>query len=146
MIFKNANQIQEQIIQGGLMDNVSIIIRNRNEGEYIGFTLQSCLDFFNKPEIIIIDNNSTDDSLEIVNMFSDRTDINIHTIDHYTPGKSINLGVKNSTRDTILILSAHSQILKLDLNIVNEQLKKHVAVFGKQIPIYKGKKITPRYG
>ena len=48
-------------------------------------------------------------------------------------------------RDTILVLSAHSQILDLDLEEVNKQLKKHVAVFGKQIPIYRGKKITPRY-
>ena len=57
-IFKNVNLIQEKIMQEGLMDNISIIIRNRNEGEFIGFALQSCLDFFNKPEIIIVDNNS----------------------------------------------------------------------------------------
>lgn len=132
-------------MQGDSMDNISIIIRNRNEGEFIGFALQSCLDFFNKPEIIIIDNNSTDDSLEIVNMFSDRTDIKTYTINHYTPGKSINLGVKHATRDVILVLSAHSQILDVSLEEVNKQLKKHVAVFGKQIPIYRGKKITPRY-
>jgi glycosyltransferase involved in cell wall biosynthesis len=132
-------------MQEDLMDNISIIIRNRNEGEFIGFALQSCLDFFNKPEIIIVDNNSTDDSLEIVNLFSDRTTIKIYTINNYTPGKSINLGVENATRDTILVLSAHSQILDLDLEEINKQLKKHVAIFGKQIPIYRGKKITPRY-
>ena len=33
------------------MDNISIIIRNKDEAEFIGFTIQSCLDFFNKPEI-----------------------------------------------------------------------------------------------
>jgi glycosyltransferase involved in cell wall biosynthesis len=53
------------------------------------------LEFFNKPEIIIVDNNSTDDSLEIVNLFSDRTSIKIENINEYTPGKSLNLGVKN---------------------------------------------------
>ena len=36
---------------------VSVIIRNRNEGEYIGFAIQSCIDNFKKPEIIIVDNN-----------------------------------------------------------------------------------------
>ena len=41
------------------MDNISIVIRNRNEGEYIGSAIQSCLDYFNKPEIIVVDNNST---------------------------------------------------------------------------------------
>ena len=38
-------KIQELIILEDLMDNISIIIRNKNEGEFIGFTLQSCLDF-----------------------------------------------------------------------------------------------------
>ena len=95
------------------MDNISIIIRNRNEGEFIGFALQSCLDFFDKPEIIIINNKSTDDSLEVVNLFSDRTDIKICDISHYTPGKSINLGAKKATRDTILVLSAPSPITDL---------------------------------
>ena len=38
------------------MDNISIIIRNNNEVEFIGFAIESCLDHFEKPEIIIVDN------------------------------------------------------------------------------------------
>jgi rhamnosyltransferase len=136
---------QEIITQEGLMDNISIIIRNRNEGEFIGFALQSCLEFFNQPEVIVVDNQSTDDSLEVVNLFSDRTNIEIYPINDYTPGKAINLGVQHATKDTILILSGHSQILNVDLNLVESSLKDYVAVFGKQVPIYRGKKITPRY-
>ena len=45
---------------------ISIIIRNKNEAQFIGFTLQSCLDFFGKPEIIVLDNKSTDDSMDVV--------------------------------------------------------------------------------
>jgi rhamnosyltransferase len=128
------------------MDNISIIIRNRNESEYIGFAIQSCLDYFKKPEIIIVDNNSTDDSLHIVNLFKDRTNIKILNINDYTPGKSINLGVKYATNDYILILSAHSQITNMDFELVKKHLKcGNVAVFGNQNPIYKGKKITKRY-
>ena len=81
------------------MDNISIIIRNRNESEYIGFAIQSCLDYFKNPEIIIVDNNSTDDSLEIVNLFKDRTTIKVITINDYTPGRSINMGVKEASHD-----------------------------------------------
>jgi rhamnosyltransferase len=128
------------------MDNISIVIRNRNESEYIGFAIQSCLDYFNKPEIIIVDNNSTDDSLEIVNLFKDRTTIKVITINDYTPGKSINMGVDNSSNDYILVLSAHSQITSLDFEKVKTHLKNNnVAVFGNQNPIYKGKKISKRY-
>ena len=73
------------------MDNLSIIIRNRNEAEYIGFALQSICDFIPKAEVIVVDNNSTDDSLNVVGLFSDRLDIKIESIDRYTPGRSINL-------------------------------------------------------
>ena len=127
------------------MDRISVIIRNRNEQDYIGFAIQSCLDFFKTPEIIIVDNNSIDNSIEIVNLFSDRTVIKTLNNESYTPGKSINLGVKNASSEYIMILSAHAQIKELDFEIVKENLKKYSAIFGKQIPIYKGKKITPRY-
>jgi glycosyltransferase involved in cell wall biosynthesis len=128
------------------MDNISIIIRNRNEAEHIGFAIQSCLDHFDKPEIVIVDNKSTDDSLEIVNLFKDRTTIKIISIDDYTPGKSINMGVKQCSNDYILILSAHAQIINMNFERVVMHLKnKNVAVFGNQIPVYKGKKISKRY-
>ena len=84
-------------MQEGLINKISVIIRNKNESEYIGFAIQSCLDFFSKPEIIIVDNNSTDDSLDIVNLFKDRTSIKKINISDYSPGRSINLGVKNAT-------------------------------------------------
>ncbi len=127
------------------MDNISIIIRNKNEQDYIGFAIQSCIEFFDKPEIIVVDNNSSDGSIQVVNLFTDRTDIRIINNESYTPGKSINLGIKNCSNDYIMILSAHAQIKKLDFDIVKDNLKKHSAIFGKQIPVYKGKKITPRY-
>tara|TARA_R100001460_G_scaffold65115_2_gene105438 strand:- start:289 stop:930 length:642 start_codon:yes stop_codon:yes gene_type:complete len=127
------------------MDNISVIIRNKNEQEYIGFAIQSVIDSFNEPEIIIVDNYSTDDSLEIVNLFIDRANIKIIKIDDYTPGKSINLGVKHATHNTILVLSAHAQITKVDVTKVNKILKNHKAVMGQQNPIYKGKKISKRY-
>jgi glycosyltransferase involved in cell wall biosynthesis len=128
-----------------LMDNISIIIRNRNESEYIGFAIQSCIEKFNKPQIIVVNNNSTDDSLEIVNLFNNRANIEIIECDNYSPGRSINLGVKKSVNNTILILSAHAQIIDVNLPLIESDLKNHIAVFGKQIPIYRGKKITPRY-
>ena len=128
------------------MDNISVIIRNKNEKDYIGFAIQSVVDNFINPEIIIVDNNSTDESLDTVNLFKPQKDIKIINISNYSPGASLNIGVEHCTNNTILILSAHSQITKTpDINTINSYLDKYVAVFGKQIPIYKGKKITPRY-
>tara|TARA_B110000003_G_scaffold125200_1_gene127412 strand:+ start:4035 stop:4691 length:657 start_codon:yes stop_codon:yes gene_type:complete len=128
-----------------LTSKISIIIRNRNENEYIGFALQSCIEKFDKPEIIIVDNNSSDDSLEIVNLFKDRAIIKVINISDYSPGKSINQAVILCSYENILILSAHAQILNCDLKLVNKYLETYRAVFGNQIPIYKGKKISKRY-
>ena len=101
------------------MDNISIIIRNKDEAEFIGFAIQSCLDFFNKPEIIVMNNESSDDSIEVVQYFNDRTDINLQNVTNYRPGQSINLGVKQASKDYILILSGHSQITKLNFDLAN---------------------------
>ena len=123
---------------------VSVIIRNRDEAEYIGFAIQSIVDHIKDPGIIIVDNNSKDDSMKIVSLF-DRYNIKTYSIDDYTPGKALNLGVTKCSNDIILILSAHSQITKLDLDLVKKSLMSSVAVFGNQIPIFRGKKITKRY-
>ena len=124
---------------------ISIIVRNKNEAEFIGFTLQSCLDFFETPEIIIVDNNSSDDSLDIVQNFNNRTNIIVKNINRYKPGESINKGVKYASHDYVLVLSAHTQIIQLDFESIKKNLDKHKAVFGQQIPIHRGKKITPGY-
>ena len=128
------------------MKNISVIIRCRNEEEHIGLTIQSVIDHFKNPEIIIIDNQSTDESMKIVSLF-DRHDIRKYSLNgNYTPGKSLNFGVKKANNDTILVLSAHSQITTLNIEMLNQWFSQgHVAVFGNQTPIYKGKKISKRY-
>ncbi len=127
------------------MDNISIIIRNKNESRYIGFAIQSCLDHFKKPEIIIVDDNSVDDSEKVISLF-DKADIQICKLKkRYTPGYSLNYGVEKCINNTILVLSAHCQITKMDLDYTKKCLKEYKAVFGNQTPLYRGKKITKRY-
>ena len=104
---------------------ISIIVRNRNEGEYIGFTLQSICDHIPNAEVIVMDNNSTDDSMDVVTLFNTRLNIITSNIENYTPGKSLNVAVNMCSNDIILILSAHSQITKMDLKSVQSLLKFH---------------------
>ena len=136
------------------MDKVSVIIRCRNEAQWIGHAIQSCIDKLHKPEIVVVDNNSTDESMSIVNMFKkddnlnnggNYTKIDTYKINNYSPGKSLNFAVEKCSNENILILSAHSQIMSLDLDKIISKLEDNITVWGKQIPIYKGKKITPRY-
>lgn len=124
---------------------VSVIIRNKNEQMYIGFAIQSVIDYIPNAQIIVIDNNSSDDSLEIVKLFNNRCDISIITIDNYTPGKALNKAAELCKYDIVLILSAHAQITKLDMQLVIDNLNSYVAIFGNQTPIYYGKRINKRY-
>ena len=126
------------------MDNISVIIRNRNEEKHIGYAIQSVLDNFQDPEIIVVDNNSTDNSLGIVNTF-DFEDIKVYNIDSYTPGKSLNFGVSKCSNDYILILSAHTEIIECHWNKIKAYLEDHCVVGCRQIPIWNGKKISRRY-
>lgn len=135
---------QEKFIQEDLMVKTSVIIRNKNEATHIGMAIQSVLDHIPNAEIIIMDNNSTDDSLAVVKLFN-FADIRVVNVDNYSPGRSINLGVDEALGEQILVLSAHAQITKWDQDDVNYSLGKYCSIFGHQTPIYRGKKITPRY-
>ena len=130
------------------MDKFSVLIRNKNEERYIGYAIQSLIDYIGEEfELIIIDNESTDDSLKIVKTFDflNIKQINISKND-YTPGGSLNRGVRNSTNPYILILSAHCEIKSFDGKSIQQKLDDDiVGVWGKQIPIWDGKKISRRY-
>ena len=138
------------------MQNISVIIRLKNEDRWVGHTIQSILDNLDKPEIIIIDNNSNDKSIEIVNSFKEDpairnksnknyTNIKVININNYTPGKALNQGVKLSKKKNILVISSHCVLKKIKIKKHITDLKKYVAVFGNQTPIYEGKKIIKRY-
>jgi glycosyltransferase involved in cell wall biosynthesis len=123
----------------------SVVIRNRNEERFIGHCIQSVVDFLGDGvQIIIVDNESTDNSIRIANTFDylDIKDILISKND-YAPGKSLNLGIKEVINPYTLILSAHCEIIKwADIEDWPDNLG---SIWGKQIPIWDGKKVTPRY-
>ena len=126
------------------MDNVSVIIRCRNEERWMGHSIQSALDFCPDAEIVIVDNGSTDDSMEIVRMFDKWHNIKKCYLNDYSPGMALNLGVKKSQGNNIMILSSHCVIKKMSLSVF-DKLEDYVAVFGNQIPVYRGRRINKRY-
>ena len=85
---------------------ISIVIRNKNEAT----ALESILNILHKiyiddiSEIIIVDNNSIDQSVDIANKFNCK----IIAIDDFTYGKAINLGIEHAQNDLILLLSSHA--------------------------------------
>ena len=136
------------------MSDISVIIRCKDEERWIGHTIQSCIDLIKTPEIIIVDNNSIDESIKIARNFahdpflekSNRyTEIKFVNIDDYTPGKAINLGVRNSTKDIILIISSHCVLKEINIKGIKKQLNDYLCIFGNQNPYYCGKRIKKRY-
>lgn len=136
---------------------ISVLIRCKDEERWIGHTIQSVLDLVPNNEIIVIDDTSQDKSIEIVRQFESNpslelnrakyTDISIHSITDYSPGKAINLGVSVASDDSeyIMIISSHCILKNFDIPDNLNKLEENIAVFGNQIPIYRGQKITKRY-
>ncbi|MFC2101097.1 glycosyltransferase, partial [Bacteroidota bacterium] len=96
------------------MVSVSIVIPCRNEAGYIGKCLDSIIKN-NYPvewvEIFVCDGLSTDDSLHVIKDYTSKY-ANIHLLENkrLTTPYALNLGVKQSKSEVIIILSAHSEI------------------------------------
>ena len=140
--------------------NITFIIRTRNEERWVGHAIQSVLDKVSRPEILIIDNESVDSTLRIVKYFihdpqlndepnhlsrKNYTDLKVLNIKNYTPGSALNYGVKHASNDVVVIMSANCILKKFDIKTIVKNLKKYACIFGNQIPIWEGKKLTKRY-
>ena len=116
---------------------VSIIIRTKNEERWILKCLEQIKkQTFKNYEIIIVDNNSTDKTVEKASYGGvDK----ILKIDNFLPGKALNLGIRNSQGDYIVCLSAHC--IPTNKNwlknlITNFDIDKNIAgVYGRQEPM-----------
>jgi len=109
---------------------MSVVIRCRNEEHWVGHSIQSVLDFIDSPEIIIVDDHSKDESMDVVKMFETFSDVQSIQVDNYSPGKALNLGVSKATHKHVLILSAHCVITHFNEQKVKDILDDYVCVFG----------------
>lgn len=89
------------------MKTISCIIPLYNQGEYLSDAVESCLNQTRSPnEVIIIDDGSTDRSLEIAKRWeSDKRVKVIHQINKGLPSAR-NTGVMNATTDYLFMLDA----------------------------------------
>ncbi len=114
---------------------VSIIIRTKNEERWIQQVLNAVFNQDHKDfEVIIVDNNSTDKTVEKAKKFN----VKVVTVDKYLPGKAINLGIKASKGEYIAILSGHCIPIsnKWLSNLLRNFKDKDVAgVYGRQEPM-----------
>ena len=113
----------------------SIIVRTKNESRWIRACLRSIRsqEIDMNIEIILVDNKSTDKTLELSQPFVDK----VCQIEKYRPGLSINLGIKNSSGEYIVILSGHcipknkNWLRNLIIPLEEENI---AGVYGRQVP------------
>lgn len=115
---------------------ISIIIRSRNEERWIKLCLQGVFDqTYTDFEVILVDNNSNDNTVLKAKKFN----INkIVSIDKYRPGLAINEGIKVSSGDYIVCISAHCIPVNnkwLEQLISNFKDPQIAGVYGRQEPM-----------
>ncbi|NQV88710.1 MAG: glycosyltransferase family 2 protein [Parcubacteria group bacterium] len=115
---------------------VSIIIRAKNEGAWIGKTLEALSkQTYKSFEVIVVDNLSTDNTVKIVEQYG-------HTVvpftGEYRPGLAINEGIRASRGSMIAVLSAHAvPVNEHWLSRMVDALLEHAdhaGVYGRQLP------------
>lgn len=85
---------------------ISIVIRNRNEAKALDNILSIITSLYSGDydEIIIVDNNSTDNSIEVANKYKCK----VINIQNFTYGKATNLGIETALSKYVLLLSSHA--------------------------------------
>ena len=115
---------------------VSIIIRTKNEERWIGSCLNAIYEQdYKNFEIIIVDNESNDNTLRIINNYKISK---ILKIKNFLPGKALNLGIKKIKRinNCLFVWSLYSQNNKWLSRLISPLKNKNVAgVYGKQEPL-----------
>ena len=118
------------------MNSVTVLIRTKNNDWVLRQTLQSLFSQTIKPNIVVIDSGSTDQTLNILKEW----EITPKSIapETYIPGKVINEAVEDINSDIIIMLNSDSVLLVEDaLEKLIDPLKKSndtIATVGRQVP------------
>lgn len=84
--------------------SLSVVIRNKNEAPYLRQVLAALAQQDYPHEVILVDNDSTDESREVAKGYG----VEIVPITNFTYGRALNKGIARARGEYIILLSAHS--------------------------------------
>lgn len=117
---------------------VSIIIRTHNEEKHIRELLERIfLQTYKNIEVIVVDSGSTDNTLKIISEFNSVKVLEIKKED-FTFGYSLNHGIRNSSGEIIVMISAHCYPTNSDwlFNLIEPFGNPNVGIsYGRQVGI-----------
>ncbi|MCQ2974540.1 MAG: glycosyltransferase family 2 protein [Bacteroidales bacterium] len=109
-----------------MSQKISVIIPTRNRANFLPKTLNSILNQTLSPyEIIVIDNGSTDNTLEILKTDYKNSVITITNKGNYSPGAGRNLGLQIATGDYIQFFDSDDLMTKNKFETQVEILEKN---------------------
>lgn len=93
---------------GTTSPRVSVILRTKNEGAYLGQVIQALLeqDYADGMEIVVIDSGSSDNTVEIARSFGSRL-IEISP-QEFSFGRALNIGAAKARGELLVNLSGHA--------------------------------------
>jgi len=116
---------------------LSVVIRAKNEGHWLRRSLSALIHQQHPPkEIIVVDNDSSDDTVAIASSFGCRV-LTIHD-DEFSFGRALNRGIAATETEWVISLSAHGIPLHdrwLSAFAVERAQSFTAAVYGRQEPL-----------
>jgi len=114
---------------------ISIVIPTINEEKNILLTINRLnnLKNLNNPEIIIVDDNSTDNTVNIIKDFIQKKKLDIKLIRNYSNlglGYALKLGYENSKYKFVMFLDADLSVKNDDINALIESRKENHMIVG----------------
>lgn len=106
IIERYANLYQEVFERKQKPAKVAVVITNHNYGQYVNKAVQSCVEQTRKPEIIVVDDASTDDSQDWFKTWQNQEIEVIANETNKGVAFSRNLGISRSNADFIICLDA----------------------------------------
>lgn len=117
------------------MPKISIIVRTKNEERWIGRCLRMIYQQdLQDLEVVLVDNRSSDHTVQVARKYP----VKVVEIDRYRPGDALNAGIRASSGEFVVCLSAHCIPQRTDwLSRLHANMaRKDVAgVYGRQLPM-----------